>query len=218
MIEAKRVQIDNNSWHNYFFANGEDELGILFAGNGDLYFNSGFHRDIEEATFVVDKQNMFLYALLEDLFDDFEKCEIFKVGRPRFTTPEELQERIELINNMNQRLRDSELYKRVYSNNTITWVSDDSMSTDPEEANIVRVTKEEERFVFHFTYHERDLISSRSIRFRNSGSRYEPFNLIMMKFFNKLQEYVPEYHQIHLEEFAYDKGIQLTKKSQKRSE
>lgn len=216
MINAKRVQIDNNNWYNYFFTNGEDELGIIFGGNGDLYFTSGFHHDKDETKFIVDKQHMFLYSLLEDMFADYERCEIFKIGRLKCHTREEYKKRIEQIDEMNQNLRDSEVYKSVYSNNTITWVSDDSMSTDIEESNTVKIVKEEDKFVFNFTYNEKELISSRSIRFRNSGSRFEPFNLIMMKFFNKLQEYVPEYHQIHLEEFAYDKSIQLVKKPQKR--
>lgn len=159
---------------------------------------------------------MFLYSLLEDMFVDYEKCKIFKLGRVRCNTREEYQERVEQINEMNQDLRNSEIYKRVYSKNTITWVSDDSTSTKIEESNTVRIIKEEDKFVFNFTYNEKDPICCKSIRFRNSGSRFEPFNLIMMKFFNNLQEYVPEYHQIHLEEFAYDKGIQLVKKQQKR--
>lgn len=216
MIETKRVKIDNNGWYNYFFQNGENELGILFGGNGDLYFNSGFIHDREEATFIADKQNMFLYSLLEEMFEDYEKCDVFKVYETSLETPEELQEKIERINNMNKKLKESSLYKRVYQDNQITWVSDDSVSTELEESNTVRIIKEDERFVFHFTYKEKDLIRSNSIRFRNSGSRFEPFNLIMMKFFNKLQEYVPEYHQIHIEEFAHEKGIQLVKKQIKR--
>ena len=216
MIDAKRTKIDNSSWYNYFFKNGESELGIIFGGNGDLYFNSGFIHDEEESTFVVDKQNMVLYSLLEDMFADYEECEIFKVYETSLETPEELQEKAERVSRMNKRLKESSLYKRVYSNNTITWVSDDSVSTELEDSNTVKITKEEERFVFHFTYKEKDLIRSNSIRFRNSGSRFEPFNLIMMKFFNNLQEYVPEYHQVHLEEFAHENGIQLVKKTQKR--
>ena len=49
------------------------------------------------------------------------------------------------------------------------------------------------------------------IRFRNSGSTYDPFNIIFMRMFNKLQEYIPEYHQIHIEEMNYSKKRTLKK-------
>ena len=55
------------------------------------------------------------------------------------------------------------------------------------------------------------MVNSVSIRFRNSGSRYNPFNIIFMKMFNKLQEYNPEYHQIHIEELEYQKKLTLKK-------
>ena len=45
------------------------------------------------------------------------------------------------------------------------------------------------------------------VRFRNSGSSYDPFNIPFMKFFNKLQEYDPEYHQIHIEEVILQKKL-----------
>ena len=50
-----------------------------------------------------------------------------------------------------------------------------------------------------------------SIRFRNSGSLYDPFNMIFMRMFNKLQNYDPEYHQIHFEEINYAKKLSLKK-------
>ena len=45
------------------------------------------------------------------------------------------------------------------------------------------------------------------VRFRNSGSTYDPYNIIFMRMFQKLQEYIPEYHQIHLEELEYQKRL-----------
>ena len=45
------------------------------------------------------------------------------------------------------------------------------------------------------------------IRFRNSGSTYTPFNNVFMGMFNQLQEYDPNYHQIHIEEYLYQKKL-----------
>ena len=47
---------------------------------------------------------------------------------------------------------------------------------------------------------------------RNSGSRYSPHNIVFMRMFNELQEYYPEYHQIHMEEIEYQKKLQLKRK------
>jgi hypothetical protein len=46
-----------------------------------------------------------------------------------------------------------------------------------------------------------------TIRFRNSGSTYDPFNIVFMKMYQRLQEYNPDYHQIHIEETIYQKTL-----------
>ena len=83
-------------------------------------------------------------------------------------------------------------------------------------ADRVSIEKIDDTYVLKFTRPEltEDKFSFRtigniSIRFRNSGSRYDPFNIIFMRMFNKLQEYNPEYHQIHLEELSYQKKLTL---------
>ena len=52
------------------------------------------------------------------------------------------------------------------------------------------------------------------IRFRNSGSRYDPFNIIFMRMYEKLKKIndVNEYgHQIHIEEYLYEQEQQKIK-------
>ena len=46
-----------------------------------------------------------------------------------------------------------------------------------------------------------------TVRFRNSGSRYDPFNIIFMKLYQGLYELDYEYHQIHIEEYLLDSKI-----------
>ena len=50
-------------------------------------------------------------------------------------------------------------------------------------------------------------INNISIRFRNSGSKYKPFNICFMRLFNNLQNYDPDYHQITIEEYNYKRKI-----------
>ena len=52
------------------------------------------------------------------------------------------------------------------------------------------------------------------IRFRNSGSRYDPFNIIFMRMYERLKKIddVNDYgHQIHMEEYLYEKEKAKTK-------
>ena len=46
-----------------------------------------------------------------------------------------------------------------------------------------------------------------TIRFRNSGSRYDPFNIIFMRLYQGLCNLDYEYHQIHIEEYLQESKI-----------
>ena len=46
-----------------------------------------------------------------------------------------------------------------------------------------------------------------TVRFRNSGSRYDPFNIIFMKLYQGLCALDYEYHQIHIEEYLIGEQI-----------
>ena len=48
------------------------------------------------------------------------------------------------------------------------------------------------------TFRHKDIIG---IRFRNSGYRYEPFNIRFSKLYNSLCRIDPNYYQIQLEEY-----------------
>ena len=65
------------------------------------------------------------------------------------------------------------------------------------------ISNEGEYYKLKFTYYEDLYPHLRSIRIRNARSRYKPFNALMMDFFNNLQKYDPDYHQIHIEEYLY---------------
>ena len=38
MLKITRNKIDDNSWYNYYFKENDNEFGIIFMTNGDLYF------------------------------------------------------------------------------------------------------------------------------------------------------------------------------------
>lgn len=209
MVTIRRNKTGNNSWYDYYLYDGKNELRIIFGANGDLYFCSKRFDKNQEAKFYITKENMLIYNLFDELYNNFKTAEIFHIDEFQLqscNSKEEIKEKYEQAKQWNQELKQSSIYKKVFNNKTIPWISDDSVSFDIVSADALRITKEDNQYKLKFTYYENQFPHVRSIRIRNSGSRYDPFNIIMMKFFNKLQEYNPEYHQIHIEECLYNKN------------
>lgn len=92
-----------------------------------------------------------------------------------------------------------------------------------EYANVVTISKQEEGYLLEFTIPDQPeeellyrLPGTISIRFRNSGSTYDPFNIVFMRMYQELQKYDREeeqrlideqaYHQITLEEYKLTLG------------
>lgn len=86
-------------------------------------------------------------------------------------------------------------YNKLYDakNNEVTWISDKLIE---EVVNESQISKQSEVIRLSFKTkswvlgHDRNYFEFGMIyiRFRNSGSRYRPFNLIFMNLFNELQE------------------------------
>lgn len=205
-MEIERKYNETTNCYDYRFDNGNISLLIRFGENLDLYFalrSSGV--DVNKFnSFYITKENMIIYNLFEKLYIDIENINLF--GK----TEED---------KLGYRLFDMANYNKLYNpdTNTITWCSDE---TAFEVANYLQIAKEEEKFKLDFFTkpdmggYERDYHTKYSIpiRFRNSGSRYDPFNRCFMKFYHELQKYDPEYHQITIEEYKqnYEKKLKYT--------
>lgn len=76
---------------------------------------------------------------------------------------------------------------------------------DDKEKQELTITKEESfKVIFEKSKKSQDgIFITYTIRFRNSGSRYNPFNINFMQMYNSLKEYDPNNHQIHIEEYLY---------------
>lgn len=202
--------------HGYFFliSTNEGKFSISFQGNLDLYWSYLYDRSIVETSnfksFVVTKENYFLYSLFEKLYDDIKHCNIYQFDKSYvslYESEEEIEARRLELENLNNSLRESEGYnsERLFKNDAIEWHCDDFPY---EEASVLRIKKEEDSFVVTFEKSkEENMYLTYSVRFRNSGSRYNPFNSAFMKMYNKLIDYDPEYHQIHVEEYLYQKKL-----------
>ena len=200
-------------------------LSVMFTGTGDLYWmiqNSKICSDEEYSydSFEITKENYQLYFLFEKLFHDIKNINISHDENefpPFVETEEEKKNYLENLELDKKRYRMFNMahYNDLYNNkeNTITWVSD---ATGFEVANKLSIKKLDDKFLIEFKtqpyvegYEQEDnALGVIGIRFRNSGSRYNPFNIIFMRMFNEMQKIddINNYgHQIHIEEYLYEK-------------
>ena len=127
---------------------------------------------------------------------------------------EEGKERCRLYNKSN--------YNELFNQNTrtITWHSDETAWL---VSNILTIKEEKDIFIIEFTTQEyikgydHDFNSPNyiPIRFRNSGSFYDPFNLIFMRMYNNIKN-IDDIndigHQFLIEEYIYQNTKKLIKK------
>ena len=226
MLEIKKT-VEKWDMNYYRFEIKKDNMifNIYFNGNLDLYWNiqdcykdrADFDARYEETkketmkTFTITKENYFLYSLFEELFIDIETLDSYNstldMELRNCETKDEIKESFSRQKEHIESLKTSDAYKRLYHNGIIEWLSDD----DPDDiASLVTIKKENEEFILNFKKSREDRWTSRptfAIRFRNARSQYFPFNGLFMKMFNKLKDYEPEFHQVHIEEYLYQKKL-----------
>lgn len=203
----------------------DKQFDVSFSGNGDLYWTFCSKNVNDDNNFIITKENYEVYRLFEELFDDIENIKIDDDEEYitfYLKTKEEKQEYIknqkdEIEYEKNKyRLFNLSNYNELFDkeNNTITWYSDE---TSHEVANILKIKKENESFELKFYIqpyiegYDRDFNSLYHIpiRFRNSGSSYDPFNIVFMKMYEKMKrvDNINDYgHQIHIEEYLYNQN------------
>lgn len=195
--------------YNYELRDNDKSMILSFQGNLDFYMSAISYKDNRDKkiSFTITKENYAIYSLFDELFRDIEECNIFSVDETRLEfmdDEDEIKEYYERIERMNNDLKTYSAYKRLIKRNLITWKSDDR---DYGEPDFIKIYRGEDAFYITFVRQSEELHMGTVVRFRNSGSSYDPFNIPFMKFFNKLQEYDPEYHQIHIEEVILQKKL-----------
>ena len=203
------------------FQEFEKQFDVSFGGNLDLYWTIRSKKENDCHEFIITKENYEVYRLFVELFDDIENIKLYTEPTIPFYLETE-EEKQEYIKNQKDEIEYEKKKYRVFNhsnynelfdkeNNTITWYSDE---TNHEVANILKIKKEKESFRLEFSIqpykegYDRDFNSLNyiPIRFRNSGSSYDPFNVIFMRMYEKMKQIddVNDYgHQIHIEEYLY---------------
>ena len=198
----KVVKQESEFGLNIFLKEGKKYLAISYMGNLDLYWTIHSENVSEDSEFIITKENYKVYELFDLLFYDIKNINIWGM--------EDLDKDMYWLNNRSY-------YNELYNDNTntITWYSDE---TSYKVANILKITKDDESFKIRFYTqqyidgYDKDFHSLHHIpiRFRNSGSRYEPFNVAFMNMYNNMKNVddVNDYgHQIHIEEYLYNSNI-----------
>ena len=203
-LKIKRATNDYYHGYDYNISDGNNILTIFFGGTLDLYMvirtkdyiPYGKNHNID---FNISKDNYELYSIFDKLYNEIINAKLYD------------------DESLNKGLNKREPYKSlVNKDKSITWRSDDEPF---KQADRVTITKEEDNYKLSFSRVSYDLDSQYSrngfsipVRFRNSGSRYDPFNIAFMKMFNRLQNINPEYHQVDAEEVVYNQKVLSKKK------
>lgn len=189
--------VDENNHKTFYLKDDKKQFIISFQNNLDLYFSLVNFNN--EPFFIIDKNNYILYELFNTLYNDIKNCNIFD------------------NNKLNENYKNRYEYKKLFNNNIIEWKSDDY----PDEiAQSFKIIKKEDNFIIEFTpliinndfdyYIEPQLKDWISVRIRNSGSKYNPFNIIFMKLYNTLCNYDEiDFNQVHMEEYLLNKKKML---------
>ena len=217
---VKKKKNDYN-YYDISLNEGNKTLSFWFGGNGDLYWNinnDNCEEEYKHDTFYITKENYDIYVLFNKLYEDIKDINIFDLNDIPFYCNSK-EEYLEEINYEKRRYKElnASNYNELFNEEEkiITWYSDE---VPHEVANYVTIKKEEDKYKIEFNtqpdkegYDNEYNMFGLSIRFRNSGSSYDPFNIVFMRMYNELQKIDEIYYQSHIEECLYNKKLVLKK-------
>lgn len=220
ILNNNQLNLETLEEHITHFKNPYQETFIIDKENYTIYsLFEELINDIKDAKIHLptDIEESDLFNLANDLYDEDEEeyDEYDEYEEDHHKNKQQPRKKYELpierYDRKNAEWKNYYRYHWLYQNEVITWRSDEHIY---EDADRVKIYQENENIILEFSrppikdeeliYH---MYGSIGVRFRNSGSYYDPFNIIFMRMFNKLQEYDPDYHQIHIEELLYQKKL-----------
>jgi len=207
MVEIKKTK-DVEGYDRFKITTENGSFDIMFGGNLDLYWYYWPEENYKDwplaKTFTISKENYFIYQKLDELYKNI------KEQKPYQSKDENSSIVFDSSKLINDSPKSQYSYKNLFQNDIIKWYSDDAPL---EEASMLEIKSQEDKYIITFHQGKEDFgFPTYVIRFSNSGSRYEPYNFAFMNMYNSLSEYDPNYHQIHIEEYLYNKKLQKLKK------
>lgn len=207
MVEINKEK-DVNGYDRFKITTDEGSFNIMFGGNLDLYWSYWPKENIRDwplfKTFTITKENYFLYQKVAKLYIRIKEQKPY----PELEK-DEYDNYLEELD-LKEFAKDYYSYEKLFQDDIIKWYSDDA---PVEEASRIEIEKKEETYAITFYQGKEEYnFPTFSVRFRNSGSRYQPYNFTFMDMYNCLSEYDPNCYQIHIEEYLYTKKLQKLKK------
>lgn len=201
----KRLEIEKIEENTPSVILKQDEdvsLNISFGGNLDLYFV--LNGSDKQSEFVITKANYNVYKAFLNLYNNVINCKFYEENEFMSDYERYLREKhkelLMLCSNYNLLVKDG----------VITWLSDDFSE---EVGPSFQIIKKDDSFIIKFNRgneEKQDLWLLKhmiSVRIRNSGSMYNPFNYLFMHLFRELKELDLEDRQIHIEEYVYEEKL-----------
>lgn len=232
-LTYKKWFSENGEIKGIIFQREEDKkFEISFQGNLDLYFSfNSLNDDKENFNFIIGKDNYKVWSIFDSLYQKLitgnlysftqeDKDRIIFLAEIFEDYHEKLREEENSINEINHNLKSRYEYKSLVNNGVITWRSDEYSE---DIAPFFKIERVGESYLISFgiperpdrrlDMEERDIfwsfedLKNISVRLRNSGSRYDPCNIVFMDAFNSLMALEND-NQIHIEEYLIDKQLE----------
>ena len=186
------IEFLNNTFGKYLkLTQNGNTFNILFGGNLDLYFQPVMNRmelftSDEHLEFKISKEDGFLYEAFMHLYEKIIN----------YIPLEEMDSKRE---REYQKLKDSYRPFPLVHDKVISWHSDEEDADTSSILNISKTGNNQIKLEFIKNKPEDDLYLTYAIRFRNSGSTYDPFNFRFMELYNSLCNYYENYQPNHKE-------------------
>lgn len=177
-----------NNTYNICLNDCNKDLLISFKQNFDLCWTI-FYKENEEVKnkikFEITKENYYIYNLIDSLYNNIKNYKIADWYNE---------------NELKTNYKDNDI--KLYNKGKVSWHCD---SFQYNKGNILNIYPSKEKYIIEFENVRKVFYDMCSVTISNSGSRYNPFNILFMNMFLELQKYNPEEHQIHIEEYIYNK-------------
>lgn len=190
---------------------------ISFEGTLDLYWSYCFEGSILDTPptkkFIITRENPFLFNLFDELYNDIKNTNLFKFAPSPFSRPltsAELKKELRRIKRQNKDIEDRNFYNRekLFKNGVIEWHHDEFPY---EEGSVLKINPHVDGYEVTFEKSKGEAFSffiTYAVRIRNSGSRYEYYNMPFMRMYQQLIKGSLDDPQISIEEYMSQKRLE----------
>ncbi|MBQ3435786.1 MAG: hypothetical protein IJH13_02055 [Bacilli bacterium] len=180
------VRVKGESDYSYTIIDNNKSLNIFFDKYLNPYFTcKNLEKEDKYILFHITEEDYSIYTIFDNLYRNLTK---------------------EVVDEKKKRKCKNKRHGKA-----IVFESDNdifsSINEKEQQSNSLIIAKEETDIIMQFNYKNN---INNTIRVDNSKNQYNHFKEAFIEFYDDLQNYDPEYHQMHIKEYKY-----LTKKIRK---